>query len=616
MKDKFKSVRRKQVIVLMIAIVCVIGILFQFSKRIDHFKEEVNIQSLQEISTQSGDIIESDLQKYLDFITKLSKKLEKEDIYAQSIMDTLTYFTQFSDFQRIGIADTSGHAHVTNGEELSIKGRDYFEEAMKGKASISDILNSRLIDEKIIALSAPIYNGEKIKGVIYGIIELKSISLLKNSAMDTEYRWLDIVDSDGDYIRKVTLDQDIEARTSQNVFDDLKFLDLDRSIDSMKKGFSNREEFIVEVADSDDEYYISFTPLKINQWYIVSAINQDFYEQTAGFGFNTDSRNAILLIMSVTIVAGIVIYYFYYKEKKYIKGLNDDLIYQEEIYRVATTKSDNIVFVYDIEEDDLQFINGHFDSLYQDELMNTSFKTYMRDLLNDKVVQEKLLELENTHGDYETEIKLNNNLRDEYYGVYMSYLADAQASHNRCVGVIRNITEEKMKEKQLKKRAQIDSLTKLYNRAAGEEKIRKLLQGNHSNALVLIDLDDFKKINDTLGHDYGDMVLKDVGRVLKQHFRVGDIICRLGGDEFVVLINDIPENVVLKIMNALISKIEAIESYGDLNIKINISAGVAMYPDMGTTFEELYKKADKALYKSKFGGKNQCYIYQNDEDAK
>lgn len=400
------------------------------------------------------------------------------------------------------------------------------------------------------------------------------------------------------------------------VFDILKHTDINMDIEELKSLFYKQEEVLLEATHNDEHSYVYLKPLNINQCYLVSVIDQSYYETTVGLGFDTAVMNTIGLIIAFFMVCGVVISYLYHKEQKYIKDLNEYLAYNDEIYRVATTKSDNIVFVYDIVKDDLQFINGHFESLYRSEAMNTSFKALMRDLMHDEDVQKQLLELENSHEDYETEIQLENDHKKEYYGIYMSYLADPQSSHNRCVGVIRNITEDKLKEKQLKKKAQIDSLTKLYNRAAGEEKIRKLLQGEHSHALVLIDVDDFKKINDTLGHDYGDSVLKDVGRVLKQHFRSNDVICRLGGDEFVVLINDIPEDVVLKVVNVLMSKIQSIYSHENSDMVVNISAGVAMYPVMGTTFEELYKKADKALYKSKYSGKNQCYIYQNDEDAK
>lgn len=609
-KEKIKSNRHKQVIIVIIALVFIICILYQFSKDVNIYKKNVNIQSLERVTMQSANIIENELQQYLDFITQLSKNLEKKDIYSQDVMDTIKYLCDFSNFQRMGIANTNGHAHVTNGDEVSIKGREFFEKAIQGEYFISDALESRILNEQIIVISAPIYNNDQIKGVLYGIMELRHIPLLKNNAMETNYHWLDIIDADGNFIRKSTAVYEMYGDSSC-AFDILKDMDMTIDVEELKTKFYNREEIIFEAMNNGKRSYIYFEPLKINQWYLVSVIDQDFYETTVGLGFDAAIMNTIGLIIVVFLVTGAIVAYLYYREQKYIKNLNNYLAFIEKVYRITSTKTENIVFVYDVENDDLQFINSHFESLDQGESLKRMFKETINQLIHCKDIQDQLLKLVDTYEDYEVQIPLEYNQVTEYYAISMSYLSDTMATHNRCVGTIRNITEEKKKEEQLKMKAQIDSLTKLYNREAGEEKIKSMLHGDQTHALVLIDLDDFKQINDTLGHDYGDRVLRDIGRELRHHFRKEDIIFRLGGDEFVVFIHNISEDVVLKVVNALLSKVQMVYSDNMHEIKTHVSAGVAMYPYMGTTFETLYKKADKALYASKNSGKNQCCMWKD-----
>jgi diguanylate cyclase len=165
--------------------------------------------------------------------------------------------------------------------------------------------------------------------------------------------------------------------------------------------------------------------------------------------------------------------------------------------------------------------------------------------------------------------------------------------------------------------AERDSLTGLANRYHFEESIEKaLVQANRDKtnlAVVMIDLDYFKEVNDTLGHAAGDELLKTVAKRLKTTVREGDTLCRLGGDEFVILIPQLEDEIFIhKFVERLFKALKEPLVYNETSIKISTSLGVAMYPENASDSTDLMKCADVALYRSKESGRNQSHFYSAD----
>lgn len=190
---------------------------------------------------------------------------------------------------------------------------------------------------------------------------------------------------------------------------------------------------------------------------------------------------------------------------------------------------------------------------------------------------------------------------------------DTQSGNLIAFVTVRDIDNKKRKELYLEERAVVDPLTKVYNRSAGRQYIMKALsemRPGETSVFMLLDLDHFKQLNDTLGHMCGDEALKDVAEILKSHFRRYDIVCRLGGDEFVVFIQRIPVEVLDRVITSLLKKMELVYEREGVKVAITISAGAALVPEHGSTFEELYEKADRALYQVKNTTRNAYKIYE------
>lgn len=177
------------------------------------------------------------------------------------------------------------------------------------------------------------------------------------------------------------------------------------------------------------------------------------------------------------------------------------------------------------------------------------------------------------------------------------------------LGINRDITDRVLESERLHYLAHYDQLTKIPNRYLLLEIIRHLIsqsvRNKHSFALLYIDLDKFKTINDTKGHAFGDQVLIEAALRLKQSIRRSDTVARVGGDEFVLLLENISsKNKISAMAGALIEDLNKTFVINGEEFEISCSVGIAIYPDEGATTDALLAAADIAMYKAKQKGRS------------
>ena len=184
----------------------------------------------------------------------------------------------------------------------------------------------------------------------------------------------------------------------------------------------------------------------------------------------------------------------------------------------------------------------------------------------------------------------------------------------KMVGAIINIDEKKCSEQELKNRAEHDALTNLLNKDASTYYIENFLNSadcSGASPLLVIDLDNFKQVNDQYGHMFGDTIITQSADEIRKLFRSNDIVGRVGGDEFVVLMKNIPSLELLeKRLNSLIHIFSTVLHNRVPEANLGCSIGVALYPQHGTQYQELFRRADQALYQAKAKNKN-CYQIYN-----
>jgi diguanylate cyclase (GGDEF)-like protein len=201
-----------------------------------------------------------------------------------------------------------------------------------------------------------------------------------------------------------------------------------------------------------------------------------------------------------------------------------------------------------------------------------------------------------------------------WFEISLTKKLDSTDCESRFIVLSRNITQRKSSEEEINKLAFYDPLTELPNRRLMLDRLRQALaisaRSGRMGAVLFLDLDNFKTLNDTQGHDMGDLLLQQVGKRLTQCIRQGDTVARLGGDEFVVMIEDLSENYEMAAAQAesiggkLLTSICQPYRLAGLDYLITPSIGVTLYTDQHQSTDELLKQADLAMYQAKSSGRN------------
>lgn len=206
---------------------------------------------------------------------------------------------------------------------------------------------------------------------------------------------------------------------------------------------------------------------------------------------------------------------------------------------------------------------------------------------------------------------INQEKNYVWFRTYYRSVVDEVGNVIRVIGRSYNVDKARVIYDEAKR----DALTKLFNKVETQKAVEQVLleESNEVHAMLLIDIDDFKDINDTFGHTYGDTVIIDVANTIREQFRGGDIVGRVGGDEFLVLMQAVTEETVHEKAKTLCHKLEKNYSGGAVSKQISISVGIAFYHKDGSNYQELFEKADHAMYRAKQSGKCQYAVAQEQD---
>lgn len=214
----------------------------------------------------------------------------------------------------------------------------------------------------------------------------------------------------------------------------------------------------------------------------------------------------------------------------------------------------------------------------------------------------------------------NRKKNGEYYWerASISPIRDAEGVITHFLAVKEDITERKNFEAQLVHLADRDPLTNLFNRRRFRDELERwlshALRYSINGALLFLDMDNFKYINDTLGHQAGDELLIKLADVLRERLRETDIIARLGGDEFAILLLQVDESHALSIAEEIVEMVHRHSAIiNGQPVSTTVSIGIALFPQHGNTSEALLKCADLAMYRAKGDGRNRACIYAHEQ---
>lgn len=298
----------------------------------------------------------------------------------------------------------------------------------------------------------------------------------------------------------------------------------------------------------------------------------------------------------------------------------DELHMQEERCALMLEQVKDIIFEWNYDSNEM-FYSKYFDEKFGYTPVVSDFPDGFIHLgivyREDRQVFLNLFKTINMGSSYsEDEIRIRKN--DGGYlwcKICIMAVRDERNILHRIIGMISDIDAQKRETDEIKESAKRDSLTTLYNKGATEELINESLNNTNCGqcAFLMIDIDNFKSVNDTMGHNVGDEVLKELSLRIQGLFRDGDIIGRIGGDEFVVFMRNITsEQIADYKAKCVVQALKYTASNDDgASVSITGSVGIAYSPKDAKTYTQLYSKADKALYYSKKNGKSQVSVYNS-----
>ncbi len=327
----------------------------------------------------------------------------------------------------------------------------------------------------------------------------------------------------------------------------------------------------------------------------------------------------VALVLTVLIISALIVVISSLVAKvRAQKHECQNYVTREKKYKQIIELTEDVVFEYDIQTDVMSH-SERYKTLFGRNPIIYNYTEALVELPyvheeDQSVFQEFCQSLHIGKSKFTYEFRLANKQGSyEWCHVNGSSFCENMCLPNKVLGRIINIDAQKIELERLRFKAQRDLMTNVYNKKTVCDKINETIQKGKKyerHALFVIDIDDFKHVNDTYGHLKGDYVLTTIVTNMVKNFREEDIVGRIGGDEFVALMKNVSGR------DQIVNKAESICKifnrkfiYNDETIQVSCSIGIAIYPMDGCTYDELVEHADQALYEVKSDGKNSYMLY-------
>lgn len=334
--------------------------------------------------------------------------------------------------------------------------------------------------------------------------------------------------------------------------------------------------------------------------------------------FIKQQREALLIeLMQITLVSLLFIIVLFYLIKR---ALSVPIRKLNVAHEAFSSMSEGIVFT-DL-NGDIHQSNAAFNRIAKVRSDDILKQTIWHFLSEEQYPLSQLMTKAKMGDGWSGEMTLSNSDNEDLpVWLTLTSFNDASSENAELVFLFQDISKQKDVENKLKKMAFFDGLTGQPNRQYFEEELKTTLKSAKREeskvALIFVDLDNFKEINDSLGHGTGDLVLIEAAKRFKTRVRNSDFLSRIGGDEFTVIVSDFDDSEEIAILaRDLIASVNDPIIVNESEFKIGASVGVSLYPEDAENPEELIKKADIAMYNAKDLGKNQTSFFSPTLNAK
>lgn len=602
--------KRKRILFMagMIAVIIITATLFYFNSFVMKTENSRARDSLLEWTEQNAALVGSRIDMYYDLLECAADYISDMPLDEVQTEEMLRekFHRHTEKFDSLKIISEDGRC-VQDGQAYSLK--EYFLMAMLGNRGLAE--NGYSYADGGI-LSVPVKNeAQQIKGVLCGTLPCSSLDVYGKADRRKGYAGLFVMDNHGKYIvsdgGNDTFGNDfltwLEGRELSLLISDIK--------SQMDSGF----RYYFAISDEDGDYMVTAAPVDGTKLFAVTMADNRYIHQ-AGLRYRIwVFVITLVIILSLIVVIGVYLY-FRREDRIAIRNLNRQLMLNEETYRITARESDLCVFTYDVETEQIQFLNDKYQNLglNQSELSVPVLLRKIREINPEtcSVLRNIFARADSAEALHSQKAKVWAGGRMRYLQIKTTNLYDESGKVSRMVGSIEDITDMENDMLKLQKEARTDLLTGAMNRAAGTSAInRMLVQELHPgcvNTFAIVDLDNFKTLNDVMGHMWGDRALCEVVLIMKKHCRAQDIVCRLGGDEFVVFLPDMIREAAEESLRVLSAKLHIDYVKENLEVMISASMGIVFSDGRDITFQDLYEEADGCLYQVKRTFKGSYHI--------
>lgn len=594
---------------------------------------------------QLVEISENNLRSDMDFLVRsISTRLTTAENAMKTLIDTYSTSTNL-DFtnriNRLNYRNNMGQLTFYQSYHISnqLNNPDLLEEKTESNVSDPNTDTASKLDSRILASLEILKEGTSLYAfetsddgyycrIIMPVMEKNNFcGILVNGY--NSYRYSSLIEF-SNYSKENTvmlLDKntgfcnlDQKGNTNVNYFDYLQNVKFIKgSLESLKKDFIEGSYGLIRFEDPDShmQYYMTYNNLGFGNQIVCNLIPYSYIEAQIAT-LNASSDDLILVIFSVIFIMIVLIFIVQSITTIRIRNNQNQLQLEQERFHTVMKYTQSAIWEYNIKKNTMTKPDSVIGiNLGSAKIADFEAAALARNAIYEDdipVFQEFCNDLRNGKPDIATELRaLDMNGNYIWFSLVGNTIFNAKGTPVSVIGQTTNIDHEKQEMELLKNLSERDPLTKLYNRKTAQTLIDKILESadeTELHAFCMIDVDNFKSINDTFGHIFGDAVLTEISSKLKNAFEKEHIVSRYGGDEFIIFIKYAPSLDYIEEKAQLINELLKDIYVGDhAERKITTSVGIAIYPYAGITQKILMNHADIALYYSKNAGKSCYHIY-------
>ncbi len=585
-----------------------------FQRRMMDLLSEMTLQNISEMQELYAETLRNKINdqfKTLEIQTQYFYDVDLNN--SEKVKEKAKSAIVAGDFMKVAVVNESGAAIDYNGKSLpNMKNKDYFKAALlKGTRQVSNKIELDEHLEPCLTLTVPFKTSRGQKGVIAGFFSYEILQQIFSIPIFSGQSYFYLVTGDGN----ILLFNKEKGKTLYNIdlFDYVERASGWRNPDllTLKIGVIKGQTGVLMFDGIEGKKLFSFAPLKMNDWVLISVLPYSYIKNQQ---LRISALVYILLVsVAVAIVVFIFIIYVIAKRSNAIKKDNERLT-------IANNQAQTLIFEYDVEtgrvdfSGDTSFLLGTDKKSFPVDFIRAEYFTRVHP--EDKSVVEHMRKsMKDGNKNFSAEFRYRS-FSNNYFWVKMtgSSIVDDRGNASQFIGSVTNVNSQVLHEQELRNIADSDRLSSLLNKSAFERNAREYLSRDgrdRKSALIIIDLDNFKEVNDNLGHMTGDLAIKDAAKKISLIFSERDFLGRFGGDEFCVLMRfdeTLAKETIIKIINSKAADLNRSlrEEYfnDEQSVSVTASVGIAVYPYSGSDYDDLFRNADQALYDIKQRGKD------------